>query len=47
MPMIRKAVEKHRQEWHGLMKRYPYQWAAYHGDVRLDIGESKRERYHK
>jgi hypothetical protein len=47
MPMIAKAVEKHRQEWRGLMKRYPYQWAAYHGDVRLEIGKSKRKLYHK
>jgi hypothetical protein len=46
-PMIRKAVEKHRREWPELMKRYAYQWAAYRGDERLEIGKSKRKLYHK
>jgi hypothetical protein len=46
-PMIRKAVEKHRREWEGLMKRYPYQWAAYHGDERLEIGKTKYGLYRK
>jgi hypothetical protein len=41
MPMIRKAVEKHHREWEELMKRYPYQWAAYRGDERLEIGKTK------
>ncbi len=47
MPMIRKAIEKHHREWQELMKRYPYQWAAYRGDERLEIGKSKRKLYHK
>jgi hypothetical protein len=46
-PLIRRAVEKHRREWEGLMKRYPYQWAAYHGDERLEIGKSKHRLYRK
>jgi hypothetical protein len=46
-PMIRKAMEKHRCEWEGLMKRYAYQWAAYHGDERLEIGKSKHNLYRK
>jgi hypothetical protein len=40
-PKIREAVAKHRNEWEELMKKYPYQWAAYHGDKRLEIGKSK------
>jgi len=47
MPMIRKAVEKHHREWEELMKRYPYQWAAYHGDVLLEIGKTKHRLYRK
>jgi hypothetical protein len=46
-PMIRKAMEKHYREWERLMKRHAYQWAAYHGDVRLEIGKSKHELYRK
>jgi hypothetical protein len=46
-PMIRKAMEKHRGEWEGLMKRYAYRWAAYHGDVRLEIGKEKHRLYRK
>jgi len=46
-PMIRKAVEKHLREWPELMKRYAYQWAAYRGEERLEIGKSKRKLYHK
>jgi hypothetical protein len=46
-PMIRKAMEKHRREWEGLMKRHAYQWAAYHGDVRLEVGKTKHELYSK
>ena len=46
-PMIKKAVEKHRREWEELMKRYPYQWAAYRGDERLEIGKTKHGLYHK
>jgi hypothetical protein len=46
-PMIRKAVEKHRREGEGLMKRYAYQWAAYRGDERLEIGKSKHKLYRK
>jgi hypothetical protein len=47
LPMIRKAVEKHLREWPELMKRYPYQWAAYRGDERLEIGKTKHGLYHK
>src|SRR5436189_63476 len=47
LPRNKKAVEKHRREWEELMKRYPYQWAAYRGDERLEIGKSKRKFYHK
>lgn len=47
MPMIRKAVEKHHREWEELMKRYPYQWAAYHGDMLLEIGKTKHRLYRK
>ena len=47
LPMIHKAVEKHRREWRELMKRYPYQWAAYHGDERLEIGKTKHRLYRK
>src|SRR5437763_715875 len=46
-PMIRKAVEKHLREWPELMERYAYQWAAYRGEERLEIGKSKRTLYHK
>lgn len=46
-PLIRKAVEKHRREWEELMKRYPYQWAAYRGDERLEIGKTKHGLYRK
>jgi hypothetical protein len=46
-PMIRKAVEKHLREWPSLMKKYAYQWAAYHGDARLEIGKTKHGLYHK
>ena len=46
-PMIRKAVEKHLREWPELMKRYAYQWAAYRGDERLEIGKSKYRLYRK
>jgi len=46
-PMIRKAMEKHYREWEGLMERHAYQWAAYHGDERLEIGKSKHELYRK
>jgi hypothetical protein len=46
-PMIRKAMAKHDREWEGLMKRHAYQWAAYHGDVRLEIGKSKEKLYRK
>jgi len=47
MPMIRKAVEKHLREWPELMKRHPYQWAAYRGDERLEIGKSQHRLYRK
>ena len=47
LPMIRKAVEKHLREWEELMKRYPYQWAAYRGDERLEIGKTKHGLYRK
>jgi hypothetical protein len=46
-PRIRKAIEKHYREWEGLMDRYAYRWAAYYGDVRLEIGRSKYELYSK
>ena len=46
-PMIRKAMEKHYREWEGLMKRHAYRWAAYHGDVRLEIGKTKHDLYSK
>jgi hypothetical protein len=45
--MIRKAVQKHHREWPGLMKLYAYQWAAYRGDERLEIGRSKHRLYRK
>jgi hypothetical protein len=47
MPLIRIAVEKHLREWPELMKRYPYQWAAYRGEERLEIGKSKHRLYRK
>lgn len=47
LPMIRKAVEKHRLEWRELMKKYPYQFAAYRGDERLEIGKTKHKLYRK
>jgi hypothetical protein len=46
-PMIHMAVEKHLREWPGLMERYAYQWAAYHGEERLEIGKSKHRLYRK
>src|SRR5262249_56400234 len=46
-PMIRKAVEKHLREWPELMKRYAYQFAAYRGEERLEIGKSKHRLYRK
>ena len=46
-PKIREAVARHRVEWEELMKKYPYQWAAYHGNVRLEIGKSKHALYRK
>jgi hypothetical protein len=46
-PMIRKAMEKHRREWEGLMKRYKHQWVIYHGDARLEIGKSREKLYRK
>lgn len=46
-PMVKKAMEKHLREWEGLMKRYPYQWAAYRGEERLEIGRSKHKLYRK
>jgi hypothetical protein len=46
-PMIKKAVEKHLREWEGLMGRYAYQWAAYRGDERLEIGKTKHGLYRK
>jgi hypothetical protein len=46
-PKIREAVEKHRIEWEELMKKHPYQWAAYHGAQRLEIGKSKYALYRK
>lgn len=41
LPKIRKAVERHRADLAELMKRHACQWAAYHGDQRLEIGKSK------
>ena len=46
-PMLCEAMEKHRREWEGLMKRHAYQWAAYRGDERLEIGKSKHKLYRK
>jgi len=46
-PMIEQAIEKHRRDLPDLMVRYAYQWAAYRGGVRLEIGKSKRKLYHK
>lgn len=46
-PMISKAIEKHRRDLPELMKHYTYQWAAYRGAERLEIGTSKRRLYHK
>jgi hypothetical protein len=46
-PMIRKAIESHRRDLSELMKRHAYQWAAYRGEERLEIGKSKRDLYHK
>jgi hypothetical protein len=47
LPMIRAAIEKHRRDLPGLMERHSYQWAAYRGEERLEIGKSKRKLYHK
>jgi hypothetical protein len=44
---IRRAIEKHRKDLAELMKRHEYQWAAYCGDERLEIGYSKRSLYRK
>lgn len=46
-PKVLKAIEKHQGDLAELMKRYAYQWAAYRGDERLEIGRSKRRLYHK
>src|SRR6478672_8351103 len=46
-PMIRQAIERHRRDLPELMKRHAYQWAAYRGEERLEIGASKRKLYHK
>lgn len=46
-PEIRKAVERHRSDLAELMKQHQYQWAAYRGGERLEIGKSKRSLYHK
>jgi hypothetical protein len=46
-PMIRKAVERHRADLAELLKRHAYQWAAYHGDQRLEIAKSKHWLFRK
>src|SRR3954447_16256368 len=46
-PMIERAIEKHRRDLPDLMVRHAYQWAAYRGGVRLEIGKSKRRLYQK
>ena len=46
-PMIQKAIERHRRDLPELMKRHADQWAAYHGEVRLEFGRSQRALYHK
>jgi hypothetical protein len=46
-PMIQKAIERHRRDLPELMKRHAYQWAAYRGEERLEIGKSKQTLYHK
>jgi len=46
-PMIEQAIEKHRRDLPDLIVRYAYQWTAYRGGVRLEIGKSKRRLYHK
>jgi hypothetical protein len=44
---IRRAIEKHRSDLTELMKKHEYRWAAYRGDERLEIGDSKRSLYRK
>jgi hypothetical protein len=46
-PMIRQAIERHRRDLPELMKQHAYQWAAYRGEERLEIGASKRMLYYK
>lgn len=46
-PMVQKAIERHRLDLDELMKHYEYQWAAYRGQERLEIGKSKRSLYRK
>jgi hypothetical protein len=46
-PMIQKAIEKHRSDLAELLRGHKYHWAAYCGDTRLEIGESKRSLYLK
>ena len=46
-PMTRQAIEKHRRDLPELMKRHAYQWAAYRGEERLEIGHSMWKLYYK
>jgi hypothetical protein len=46
-PIIQKALSTHRHDLPELMEAHAYEWAAYHGGVRLEIGRSAAELYHK
>jgi hypothetical protein len=47
LPMIQKALDRHRLDLPELMKTHPDQWVAYHGDQRLGFGRSQRKLYRK
>jgi hypothetical protein len=47
LPMIKKALEKHRRDLPELMKRHADQWVAYRGEERLEFGRSRRALYRK
>lgn len=46
-PMIQKALDKHRRDLPDLMKKHADQWVAYHGELLLEFGRSKRKLYRK
>lgn len=46
LPMIQKALDRHRRDLPELLRTHPYQWVAY-GDQRLEFGRSKQKLYRK